>query len=154
MLSYLKFFLLIIFIVFSGCATIFKGPQSNVYFLNGPDDLEIFNENGEKLYLEMKKADELYSFSDSFKDEIGNTKTTYYAYGYKFPDGSKKYNLLLKSKSSGDAEVKLEPKMAMRWFWLDLFIGGWIVDMITGNWNELAPVGGEINQVDVSKYLE
>lgn len=42
----------------------------------------------------------------------------------------------------------------MIWFWLDIFFGGWIVDLITGNWNELAPVGEKINQIDVSKYIK
>lgn len=31
---------------------------------------------------------------------------------------------------------------------------GWIVDLITGNWNKLAPVDEKNNQIDVSKYIK
>jgi hypothetical protein len=50
-----------------------------------------------------------------------------------------------------EAKVLLQPRMAWRWFWLDLFVGGWVVDGITGNWNKLAPVVGEVKQVDMLK---
>jgi hypothetical protein len=137
----------------TGCATIFKGSESSVYFLNGPTDLKIYDETGKQLSLEQKEAKELYGFSGSFKDENNSTRTTYYAYGYTFPDASKTYNLTLQSGST-TAKVTLEPSMAMRWFWLDLFSGGIIVDAITGDWHELAEKDGEMNQVNVSKYLK
>lgn len=152
-----KFFILTLIVsayatVSTGCATIFKGSESSVYFLNGPTDLKIYDETGKQLYLERKEAKELYGFSDSFKDEMNSTRTTYYAYGYTFPDASKTYNLTLQSGST-TAKVILEPSMAMRWFWLDLFSGGIVVDAITGDWYELTEKDGEMNQVDVSKYL-
>jgi hypothetical protein len=137
---------------FGGCATIFKGSESSVYFLNGPDDLQVYSE-GERLSLERKEAKELYGFSDSFRDEVGETRTTYYAPGIMFPKSNREYQLELRS-GSRRAQVTLEPRMAMRWFWLDLFTGGIIVDAITGDWNELSDKNGDMNIVDVSKYLK
>ncbi len=145
---------LLVYAVFStGCATIMKGSESDVFFVNGPNDLEVYDETGKQLALDYQEANELYSFSDSYGDEMNSTRTTYYAYGYTFPDATKTYNLTLKSSTMGETQVKLEPEMAMRWFWLDLFTGGIIVDAITGNWNELSEEDGEMNQVDVYKHF-
>jgi hypothetical protein len=108
---------------------------------------------GERLSLQRKEAKELYGLSDSFKDEVGGTRTTYYAPAATFPKSNKEYQLELRS-GSRTAQVTLEPRMAMRWFWLDLFTGGIIVDAITGNWNELSDKNGDMNVVDVSKYLK
>lgn len=149
----LIFTLFTIAVIFSGCATIFKGSGSNVYFIGGPEDLKIYDDKGERIHLERKEANELYSFSDSFKDEMGGTTTTYYAWGYKFSDATKDYTLTLVGGSK-EVKVKLEPSMAMKWFWLDLFTGGIIVDAITGAWYELAEVNGEMNVVNVSKHFK
>ncbi len=133
------------------CATIMKGSEGNVLLRNAPGDLRV--ENGsESLSISRMEDTEAYGFSESFKDEMNSTQTTYYAYGITLPNTSESYTLTLKSGEKS-ATVVLKPSMAMRWFWIDLFIGGWIVDGITGNWHELGPEGGNLKEIDVSKYL-
>ncbi|MBI2427544.1 MAG: hypothetical protein HYV29_01860 [Ignavibacteriales bacterium] len=151
-----KFFILAIAVtayamVSTGCATIMKGSEGNVLLRNAPGDLQVLNGN-ESLSISRMEDTEAYGFGESFKDEMNSTSTTYYAYGITLPNTSESYTLTLKSGDKSGTVV-LKPNMAMRWFWLDLFIGGWLVDGITGNWNELAPDEGELKQIDVSKYL-
>jgi hypothetical protein len=136
----------------TGCATIMKGSEGNVLLRNAPGDLQVLN-GSESLSISRMEDTEAYGFSESFKDEMNSTQTTYYAYGITLPNTSQSYTLTLKSGGKSGTVV-LKPSMAMRWFWLDLFIGGWLVDGITGNWNELAPEDGEMKQIDVSKYLD
>jgi hypothetical protein len=136
---------------FSGCATVVKGTKSNVYFLNAPADLEVWN-GSEKLQVETKEAKELYGMKDSFSDEMNSTTTTYQAPGVTLGSG-KEQTLKLKSGSQ-EAEVKLKPRLSMNWLVIDIFTGGWLVDAFTGAWNELAPEGGKKNIVNVKDHLK
>lgn len=141
----------LISIFFSGCATMLKGSKSNVYFLNAPGDLEVWSE-GKQLSVDRMEAKELYSFGDAFSDEVGGTQTTHYAPGVTLSN-VKSQEITLKSGSQ-EAKVTLKPRLSMNWFWLDLFVWGWVVDGYTGAWNELAPVGGKKNRVDVKEHLK
>ncbi len=137
----------------AGCATMIKGTQSNVYLLNAPEDIRVFN-GSEPIRVTLMEAHELYSFGDSFKDEMNHTKTTHYAPGFTL-NCNQTYHLTLKSGHI-EGMVTLEPRMAMRWFWLDLFglVAAIAVDWRTGAWNELGPDDGDINAIDVSRYIK
>lgn len=140
-------------LVATGCATIMKGDKSNVYLMNAPADIKVY-ENEQLIPMKRMDAHELYSLSDSFNDEANSTRTSYSAWGVTL-NCTKPHTLKLVT-SSKSGTVQLEPTMAMKWFWVNLLfagVPGWVTDGVTDNWNELAPVGGEKNLIDVSKYL-
>ncbi|GAB1429380.1 hypothetical protein MASR2M18_02120 [Ignavibacteria bacterium] len=138
-------------ILISGCATLVKGDKSNVYLMNAPRGIRVYD-GSQEIPVSLMEAPELYSFGDSFSDEMNSTRTQHYAPGFTLKC-NETYALTLISGGK-QSDVVLRPSMAMKWFWLDLFVGGWIIDGVTGNWNELAPEGGEKNVIDVSHYIK
>ncbi len=52
-------------LVATGCATIMKGDKSNVYLINAPADIKVY-ENDQLIPMNRMDAHELYSLSDSF----------------------------------------------------------------------------------------
>ncbi len=137
--------------VAAGCATIFKGNKSEVYFIYAPKDLLVYK-GDTRLQLSQMENKEEYSFGDSYRDEMSSTKTTYYSPGIILSPVTENHTITLKSGGK-TATVKLVPQMRMHWLWLNLFVGGFIVDLITGHWNDLGPEGSP-RVVDVSKYLK
>ncbi len=145
--------LVVYLLVATGCATIMKGDKSNVYLVNAPSGIKVY-ENDQLIPINRMDAHELYSLSDAFSDEANSTSTSYSAWGMTL-NCTKPHTLKLVANST-TGTVILEPTMAMKWFWVNLLfagVPGWVTDGVTGNWNELAPVGGEKNLIDVSKYL-
>lgn len=126
--------------------------------MNAPRDIRVYD-GSQEIKVDQMEAHELYSFGDSFHDEMNHTmnhtRTKHYAPGFTL-NCNETYALRLISGGK-QANVVLKPNMAMIWFWLDLFaagVPGWIIDGVTGNWNELAPEGGEKNVIDVSHYIK
>lgn len=137
-----------------GCATIVKGSAGDVYLRNAPKDIQVY-EGETPLNLNFIEDTQSYGFGDSFKDEMNNTSTTYYAYAVTLNPSSEAHTLTLKSGGK-TATVELKPRMKSLWLVLNLFLTGpvgIIVDASNGNWDELAPEGGDMKEIDVSKYL-
>lgn len=70
-------------LVATGCATIMKGDKSNVYLVNAPSGIKVY-ENDQLIPINRMDAHELYSLSDAFSDEANSTSTSYTAWGMTF----------------------------------------------------------------------
>lgn len=137
-----------------GCATIVKGSAGDVYLRNAPKDIQVY-EGDSQLDLNFIEDTQSYGMGDAFKDEMDKTSTTYYAYAVTLNPSSTSHTLTLKSGGK-EATVELKPHMRSLWLVLNIFLTGPIgivVDATNGNWDELAPEGGDIKEIDVSKYL-
>lgn len=131
-------FIGIIAALLSGCATVFKGYESELVIYNAPRDLAVQSEDG----VGLRPTFSTTTIKQYYK--------SYYGKSIIIPDSSsikmnlrsgKEYLLILKSGEKV-SRVRIYPKLGAWWLILDLFCGvipaG--IDMHLGTWMYYDPV--------------
>lgn len=135
MITYKKliFFSLIVSILLSNCATIFKGYKHKVTIANEKIDIEIFNEDSIKLPVFCDSSDFVTSKFNPNTEKWEMSRT------YRlFIELRSKEKHILTINSKGDSkQIVLYPKVGIGWVFLDIVTGVFplVVDLYTGNLN-------------------
>ncbi len=132
---FLSFFLL------SNCATILKGYNDKVT-INTTDNVEIYNSNGEKLFVSQATINTDTTSLVRTKIETGEIDTTYFFYNktlslpYLELRSSEIHRLTVNTEKNSH-KVVLYPKIGLGWAALDFACGIFplVIDLYTGNLN-------------------
>jgi hypothetical protein len=117
----------IISILFSGCATVFKGYEDKVAILNPPDNLKITTIDGSEIQLETEEIRTADLNSHPVKID---TLTNYF-----INLRSNKNHVLVLESGNRKKIIEVYPKLGAWWFIADILTATFFIDMYTGNWN-------------------
>ncbi len=131
--------LVLTILILSGCATILKGYKDTIH-INTPDKVEIYDTDGEKLYVSQPVTKTEITSGNIITGNSGVRDTSY---SYKTRTLSMAYiklrsnpNHVLTVKTKKDSQkIVLYPKVGLGWVALDIVTGivPLIIDLYTGN---------------------
>jgi hypothetical protein len=126
-------YLLLSFLILSGCATIIKGYEDRVDLIDAPDDIQVYSEEGVELPVSVKMTRVFNDETKKYQDQELNKVV--------FLRSNQRHILILKS---GDKEkvISVYPKIGAGWLIVDIITGvvPAIIDAYTGNWSHFEPI--------------
>lgn len=122
----------ILFLLLTGCATVFTGYEDTVDLINAPDDLKIFTQDEIEIPIQTLKTQkwDLEKREPVFDQTFKSIKLR----------TNRDYILIMKSENK-EKIIEVYPTLDAGWAILDfLFVFPWIVDAYTGCWNGFSPI--------------
>ncbi|MEW5799535.1 MAG: hypothetical protein AB1728_11080 [Bacteroidota bacterium] len=125
--------IVLICIVTTGCATVFKGYEDSVLLIGAPDSLRVVTGEGVQLRIEDVKTGKI----EVLRDGQGNIKAVHRGEEKRIRlRSNREHTLTLKYKEE-EKIVTVYPKIGAGWAILNILFGGLpaFFDIYTGNWN-------------------
>lgn len=124
--------ILIVNLLFSGCATVMRGYEDEVELINAPQNITVYSKDGVEIPVSISIVKRYSDQSKKYEDkEVKFIKLR----------RNKEHTLLLKDNDK-ERLVEVYPKIVGTWLLLDLITGVLpaFIDAYTGNWNSFQPI--------------